>query len=145
MWLKNNQNHSLFWASDKCKRNHTIQLEYKKNFFHFLMSTYFFLSKSQIHSKIIQLPEFSRETVHYVGKIFSTHLLGRFKSKKIQKILLFWEQASSAFLCELLCFFYQFPAKFFKWVWKSTTIFFTFLFQVWFWMTTHENVQQQRA
>ena len=101
----------VFWASDKCKRNHTIQLEYKKNFFHFLMSTYFFLSKSQIHFTILQLPEFSRETVHYVGKIFSTHLLGRFRWRK--KILLFWEQASSAFLCELLCFFFiNFPRNF---------------------------------
>ena len=85
------------------------------------MCTYFFLSKSQIHFTI-QLPKFSRETVHFVGIFFSIHLLGRFKWKKIQKNIVILRGGKHFFVdCSV---FYQFPAKIFKWVWKSTTVYF---------------------
>ena len=74
------------------------------------MCTYFFLSKSQIHFTI-QLPKFSRETVHFVGIFFSTHLLGRFKWKKIQKNIVIL-RGGKHFCVDCSVFFNNFPRKF---------------------------------
>ena len=112
MWLKNNQNHSLFWASDKCIRGTTrFSSSTKKNFFHFLMSTYFFLSKSQIHFTI-QLPKFSRETVHFAGIFSRSIYLEDLNGKRSKKILLPILRGGKHFCVDCSVFFNNFPRKF---------------------------------
>ena len=77
------------------------------------MCTYFFLSKSQIHFTI-QLPKFSRETVHFAGIFSRSIYLEDLNGKRSKKILLPILRGGKHFCVDFSVFFNNFPRKFFN-------------------------------